>query len=265
MFQRRLLTLSGLVLLTTLAIVLPLVVIITLIMSLMRNFAHSAGPNLYLRISGHEWAGLARFLFVLIRYRNTNTWTKIEIFNFGGPKVCSTWVNAYTNFELKSLALKHSRATCLAAVPTLQYAIQFYRCCFSANSGAKACAMCSSKNWLSTLSGHWRSSPVNVFVDRSGTDSAKAVKEVSQLIATAGEDESVLIYPEGARFTQKTRQFAQRHPKLKDQLTVGHLLPPRLGGVLGMLEANPGKIWFFLRMPGLKDPRTFMTCSAAVG
>ena len=44
----------------------------------------------------------------------------------------------------------------------------------------------------------------NVFVDRSGADSAKAVKEVSNLIATAGSDESVLIYPEGTRFTQKS-------------------------------------------------------------
>ena len=53
----------------------------------------------------------------------------------------------------------------------------------------------------------------NVFVDRSGSDSAKAIREVSDLIATAGSDESVLIYPEGTRFTQKTRCVAQQIPE----------------------------------------------------
>ena len=70
MFQQRLLTLSGLVLLTILAIVPAL-------LGRDRNVANEpdakfrtalAGPNLYLRLPRSQWAGLARFLFVLVRY-----------------------------------------------------------------------------------------------------------------------------------------------------------------------------------------------------
>ena len=94
MFQRRLLTLSGLVLLTTLAIVLlPLVVIITLIMSLMPKFRTTPQALTFIYgFLGHEWAGLARFLFVLIRYpkhehmdknRDIQFWWAQSLFNMG--------------------------------------------------------------------------------------------------------------------------------------------------------------------------------------
>jgi 1-acyl-sn-glycerol-3-phosphate acyltransferase len=94
----------------------------------------------------------------------------------------------------------------------------------------------------------------NVFVDRTGADSAKAVKGVSDLIATAGPDESVLIYPEGTRFTQKKHdQLRAKHPQLEAQLDRWpNLLPIRLGGVTGMLAANPGKDLVFLAHAGFE-------------
>jgi 1-acyl-sn-glycerol-3-phosphate acyltransferase len=94
----------------------------------------------------------------------------------------------------------------------------------------------------------------NVFVDRTGADSAKAVKDVSDLIATAGPDESVLIYPEGTRFTQKKHdQLRAKHPQLEAQLDRWpNLLPIRLGGVTGMLAANPGKDLVFLAHAGFE-------------
>ena len=71
MFQRRLLTLTSLILVTTLAIaLLPLVVITTLLMSLSSRFR--TAPQALTFIYGflvHEWSGLARFLFVSVRYR----------------------------------------------------------------------------------------------------------------------------------------------------------------------------------------------------
>ena len=60
----------------------------------------------------------------------------------------------------------------------------------------------------------------NVFVDRSGADSDAAVRDVSDLVASAGKDESVLIYPEGTRFTQKKHDdLATRRPQLQEQLS----------------------------------------------
>ena len=78
MFQRRLLTLSSLVLATILAIaLLPLVVITALLMSLSPKFR--TAPQALTFIYGflvHEWAGLARFLFVLTRYHKNKQMEK---------------------------------------------------------------------------------------------------------------------------------------------------------------------------------------------
>ena len=94
----------------------------------------------------------------------------------------------------------------------------------------------------------------NVFVDRSGSDSAKAIKDVTELMQQAPADQSVLIYPEGTRFTRnKHQQLAAKHPNLKDQLERWpDLLPLRLGGVRGMLDANPGKDLVFLAHAGFE-------------
>ena len=94
----------------------------------------------------------------------------------------------------------------------------------------------------------------NVFVDRSGSDSAKAIKDVTELMQQAPADQSVLIYPEGTRFTRKKhQQLAAKHPNLKDQLERWpDLLPLRLGGVRGMLDANPGKDLVFLAHAGFE-------------
>ena len=85
-------------------------------------------------------------------------------------------------------------------------------------------------------------------------DSAKAVAEVSNLIASAGDDESVLIYPEGTRFTQKKHdELRAKYANLAPQLDRWpNLLPVRLGGVTGMMAANPGKDLVFLAHAGFE-------------
>ena len=94
----------------------------------------------------------------------------------------------------------------------------------------------------------------NVFVDRSGADSATAVAAVSELVATAGDEESVLIYPEGTRFTQaKHDALGEKRPQLREQLERWpSLLPLRLGGVSAMLANNPGKDLVFLAHVGFE-------------
>ena len=258
MFQRRLLTLSSLVLVTVLAVVLlPLVVITTLLMSLSPKFR--TAPQALTFIYGflvHEWAGLARFLFVLARYpkhlqieknRDIQFWWAQRLFNMGRRLYKLRIEVSGTEALDGNCALLLSRHSSMGdtVLPLLF---------FGKHRGEGLRYVLKQElRYLPCLDIGGHRLP-NVFVDRSGTDSAKAVQEVSNLIATAGDDESVLIYPEGTRFTQKKHDDLRRkHPHLEDQLNrYPNLLPLRLGGVLGMLEANPGKDLVFLAHAGFE-------------
>ena len=94
----------------------------------------------------------------------------------------------------------------------------------------------------------------NLFVDRSGLDTDRELQAVAALTAEAGDKESVLIYPEGTRYTpHKHRSLRANKPDLEDQLDRWpSLLPPRLGGVTAMLQANPGKDVVFLAHTGFE-------------
>lgn len=98
----------------------------------------------------------------------------------------------------------------------------------------------------------------NVFVDRSGQDTAGQKAALGALISTAGPDESVLIYPEGTRYSRERHQnLEQSSPALASQLQRWpDLLPPRLGGVLALLEMNPGKDVVCLCHTGLEGSAT---------
>ncbi len=94
----------------------------------------------------------------------------------------------------------------------------------------------------------------NLFIDRSGQDTAGELAAVRKLTREAGDTESVLIYPEGTRATAAKRERLRADkPQLAEQLERWpHLLPPRLGGVQAMLEANPGKDVVFLAHTGFE-------------
>jgi 1-acyl-sn-glycerol-3-phosphate acyltransferase len=94
----------------------------------------------------------------------------------------------------------------------------------------------------------------SLFVDRSGTDTERELAAIRELTAGAPPDESVLVYPEGTRHSlQKKAQLLERHPNLRPQLERWpDLLPPRLGGVKSMLEANPGKDAVFIAHTGFE-------------
>jgi 1-acyl-sn-glycerol-3-phosphate acyltransferase len=85
-----------------------------------------------------------------------------------------------------------------------------------------------------------------LFVRRESADSAAEIAAVRRLAADLGDDEAVLIYPEGTRYTpakhaRAQAQIAERRPELAPLAArLSHVLPPRLGGPLALLDACPG-------------------------
>lgn len=84
----------------------------------------------------------------------------------------------------------------------------------------------------------------NAFVRRGSGESAREVASVQRLMDDLGSDEGVLIYPEGTRFTPGKRaralaRLTERSPELTAKASrLRHVLPPHLGGPLGLLERN---------------------------
>ena len=85
----------------------------------------------------------------------------------------------------------------------------------------------------------------NVFVRRGSDDSSREIEAVRGLARGLGPDEGVLIYPEGTRFSPEVRGRALRSLEKADparaQRLAGlrHVLPPRPGGTLAVLEVTP--------------------------
>jgi 1-acyl-sn-glycerol-3-phosphate acyltransferase len=84
---------------------------------------------------------------------------------------------------------------------------------------------------------------INYFVDRRSDDSRLEIERVRELSDGLAEDEGVIIYPEGTRFTEAKRarvleRLRRRDPDLAvraEQLE--HVLPPQLGGSLALLDS----------------------------
>jgi 1-acyl-sn-glycerol-3-phosphate acyltransferase len=85
-----------------------------------------------------------------------------------------------------------------------------------------------------------------IFVRRGSVDTAGEVERLRGLAEDLGEGEGILVYPEGTRHTPEKLARAQeiireRQPEvapLADRLH--HVLPPRLGGPLALLDAARG-------------------------
>lgn len=258
MIQRRLITLSSLVVITALALaLLPAVVVVAVILSFAPKYR--ATPQALTFMYGflaHEWAGLARFFWAVVRYpksqrieryREIQFWWAQRLFDMG-KRLYRLEIEISGEEALQgncALVLCRHSSMGDTVLPLLFFG--------KARQEGLRYVLKQELRYLPCLDIGGHGLP-NVFVDRSGSDSAKAVGEVSDLIATAGSDESVLIYPEGTRFTRKKHQaLRQKYPNLSPQLDRWPgLLPPRLGGVLGMLEANPGKDLVFLAHAGFE-------------
>ena len=257
---RRLLTISGLAIVSLLALVMsPVILILVGLMSFIPGYTTTprAAAFFYGYLT-HEWAGLARFFWLWLRYREPEqklekareiqTWWAQSLFDMG----CWLFrvkveVSGQEDVLEGGCALLFSRHTSMGdtVLPLLYFGKarnETLRYVIKQELQISPCL---------DIGGHLLP---NVFVDRSGSDSERAVASIKDLVTSANASQSVLIYPEGTRFTQKKHdQLRNKHPKLHDQLgRWPGLLPPRLGGVLGMLEVNPGKDIVFLAHAGFE-------------
>ncbi len=104
----------------------------------------------------------------------------------------------------------------------------------------------------------------NYFVSRDGVSSAHEVEAVGKLMDDLGPYEGVLIYPEGTRFTEakKARIMAKIEASgdtaaLERARALRHVLPPRPGGPLKLLERNRGADAVFCVHTGLENTAKF--------
>jgi 1-acyl-sn-glycerol-3-phosphate acyltransferase len=84
-----------------------------------------------------------------------------------------------------------------------------------------------------------------LFVRRASGDTAAELTRMRALTESMSERDGLLIYPEGTRWTPakaaRAKQIiAERQPELAPLAErLSHLLPPRLGGTIALLEAAP--------------------------
>ena len=84
----------------------------------------------------------------------------------------------------------------------------------------------------------------NTFIDRGSGESDADKTRIDQLARTMASDEAILIYPEGTRFSEEKAERVRKRfaGKTTDLATTAmgyqHVLPPRPGGTLTLLEAG---------------------------
>ncbi len=89
------------------------------------------------------------------------------------------------------------------------------------------------------IAGHWLP---NHFASRDGADSEREIQKVAALKQGLQRGEGVILYPEGTRFSAKKRLRAieKVDPALRERASkLRHVMPPRLGGTLALLDAAP--------------------------
>ena len=103
----------------------------------------------------------------------------------------------------------------------------------------------------------------NAFVRRGQGGSEAEVERVREVARDIGPREGVLLFPEGTRFTPRKRQQVLARlaesadaKHLERARALQHVLPPRLGGVLALLENAPGVDVAFCVHTGFECLRT---------
>ena len=88
----------------------------------------------------------------------------------------------------------------------------------------------------------------NHFVDRGAVDNERDLEAIRGLGSNLAEDEAVLIYPEGTRFSKQKRdrylaRFARRTGRVAEIASgLKNVLPPRPGGTLALLEGSSADV-----------------------
>jgi len=115
---------------------------------------------------------------------------------------------------------------------------------------------------------------VNVFVRRGSGEAAAEIAAVREMARGIGPGEGVLIYPEGTRFTKAKQERALARirdggppERLARAERLRHVLPPRLGGPLALLDAGPEADAVFCAHAGFDGVRTMgdLLAGALVG
>ena len=103
----------------------------------------------------------------------------------------------------------------------------------------------------------------NSFVRRNSGDAAPEIAAVVRLLEGISVRDAVVIFPEGTRFTleKQARILARIAASGNEEPTrrahaLKHVLPPRPGGALGLLEANPGADVLFFAHTGFEGIAT---------
>jgi 1-acyl-sn-glycerol-3-phosphate acyltransferase len=104
----------------------------------------------------------------------------------------------------------------------------------------------------------------NYFVNRSSNNIQQEIENIGRLAHDLGENEGVLMYPEGTRFTEKKRlRILEKLKAAGDQQglaraeSLKNLLPPRLGGTLELLKQNTHADVVFCAHVGLEKASSF--------
>jgi 1-acyl-sn-glycerol-3-phosphate acyltransferase len=88
----------------------------------------------------------------------------------------------------------------------------------------------------------------NHFVDRESKDADAEIKALRRLGSGLTENDGLLIFPEGTRFTIERQQralagLAKRNPRFHRHVAgLRHLMPPHPGGALALLEASQADV-----------------------
>ena len=260
MLRRRLLTVPTILIGTILCFALYFpVLLICLLISIIPKYRTL--PHVWTFITGYlacETMGTLRLFYVGLRYRNSDLWIQRN------SETQIWWAQALLSLGTKIFRLEFE----LSGQQALEgnSAIVFARHAsigdtviplvfFGAPRKNEGMRYVIKKELLVSpsldIGGHRLST---TFVDRSGTDSAKELDAIANMVQTTPENESLLIFPEGTRNSGKKKaQLRRRHPELAPQLDRWpDLLPPRLGGVSTMLTHNPGKDVVFMAHTGFE-------------
>jgi len=106
----------------------------------------------------------------------------------------------------------------------------------------------------------------NAFIDRGAPQPGAELEEVADLARGLDDRSAVLIYPEGTRFTPAKRlraveRLQQAGEARADLAAIAAgfraVLPPRLGGVMTLLDASPGSDLVLLEHTGFEGAGSF--------
>lgn len=103
----------------------------------------------------------------------------------------------------------------------------------------------------------------NAFIDRKAPRMKAEITAIVQLATGLDNGSAVLIYPEGTRFSEAklARGLARLKENCQDELwsianDFQHVLPPRTGGALALIEASPGVDIVLLEHTGFEGVAT---------